>query len=80
MALAGSTTKPPETKFNLWNCGNKGRPAADPNYPNRDVFPGAREGMDTTLYLWGMGGKRTMLPKDTGFKVHFFIIHNQKVF
>ena len=69
MALAGSSTKPPKTQFNIWNCGNKGKPAFDPNYPNGEVFPGAPVGMDTTLYLWGMGGKRTMLPEDTGFKV-----------
>ena len=69
MALAGSNTKPPETKFNLWNCGSNGKPARDPNYPNHGVFPDATEGDDTTLYLWGMGGKRTMLPSNTGFKV-----------
>ena len=27
------------------------------------------EGFDTTIYLWGMGGKRTMLPSGVGFKV-----------
>ena len=69
MALAGSNTKPPETQFNLWNCGSNGKPARDPNYPNYGVFPDATEGDDTTLYLWGMGGKRTMLPSNTGFKV-----------
>lgn len=69
MALAGSTTKPPKTKFNLWNCGSNGKPAEDPNYPNHGVFPDAPDGKDTTIYLWGMGGKRTMLPKNTGFKV-----------
>jgi len=69
MALAGSNTKPPKTKFNLWNCGSNGKPAKDPNYPTHGVFPDATEGDDTTLYLWGMGGNRTMLPPNTGFKV-----------
>lgn len=73
MALAGSTTKPPKTKFNLWNCGNNGQPAEDPNYPNHGVFPDAPDGKDTTIYLWGMGGKRTMLPQGTGFKVSHMI-------
>ena len=39
MALAASSTRPPKTQFNLWNCGNDGRPARDPNYPNFGVFP-----------------------------------------
>ena len=33
-------TKPPKTKFNLWNCGSNGKPAKDPNYPTHGVFPG----------------------------------------
>ena len=33
-------TKPPKTKFNLWNCGSNGKPATDPNYPIHGVFPG----------------------------------------
>ena len=64
-----SVSKPPKTKFNLWNCGGNGKPARDPNYPNHAVFPHSTDGDDTTLYLWGMGGKRTMLPPNTGFKV-----------
>ena len=36
--------------------------------------PDATEGDDTTLYLWGMGGNRTMLPPNTGFKVIHSII------
>ena len=40
-------------------------------------FTDATEGDDTTLYLWGMGGNRTMLPPNTGFKV--IIAFNLKV-
>jgi peptidylglycine monooxygenase len=69
MALAGSVLEPPKTRFNMWNCGNNGKPANDPNYPNHPLFPDGKEGEDTTLYLWGMGGKTTMLPKDVGFKI-----------
>ena len=60
--------KPPNTQFNIWNCGGNGKPARDPNYPNFGVS-GATGGDDTTIYLWGMGGERTMLPPDVGFKV-----------
>ena len=60
--------KPPKTQFNIWNCGGNGKPARDPNYPNFGVS-GATGGDDTTIYLWGMGGERTMLPPDVGFKV-----------
>ena len=69
MAIAGSTSRPPRTQFNLWNCGNNGRPASDPNYPNFGVFPSEKDGVDTTLYLWSKGGVTTMLPEGVAFKV-----------
>ncbi len=69
MAVAGSSLKPPSTPFNIWNCGSNGRPANDPNYPNHPVYPDNKPGVDTTLYLWGMGGEKLMLPAGVGFKV-----------
>lgn len=67
MIVAASATRPPRTPFNVWNCGNEKH--QDPNYPNHSVFPDSADGVDTTIYLWAYGGRRTMLPPDTAFKV-----------
>ena len=67
MIVAASDTKPPQSPFNVWNCGNEKH--QDPNYPNHKVFPDSEDGSDTTIYLWARGGQRTMLPPGTAFKV-----------
>ena len=37
MIVAASATPPPETPFNVWNCGNEKH--RDPSYPDHKVFP-----------------------------------------
>ena len=59
-------TKPPKTKFNLWNCGSNGKPAKDPNYPIHGVFPGKviyakyyqHSNILVTLLFWGQLGRQ----------------------
>ncbi len=69
MAVAGTDQKPPDSPFNIWNCGNNKNHPNDPNYPSHPVSPGAKSGEDTTLYLYGYKGQKTMLPEGVGFRV-----------
>ena len=68
MIVAGCNKRPPKTKNNVWNCGNKGNPVLEPGYPsfvtcaNGDLFT-------NTLYLWSRNGQEYQLPDNVGFPV-----------
>ena len=68
MIVAGCNKRPPKTKRNVWNCGNKGNPVLEPGYPsfvtcsNGDLFT-------NTLFLWSKNGAEYQLPDNVGFPV-----------
>jgi peptidylglycine monooxygenase len=76
MILAGCKERPAATRFNLWNCG--GSKYIEPSYPigpvcppedNNNVSSGSSIAHETTIYLWGLGGKPLLLPEGVGFKM-----------